>query len=280
MKIPSIFKRMLTGNSIKIISENLSNQQQSNIAGPDDERLTAMPRYQEVKIPFRNKNLKVPDPVSCYYAFKEIFGGEIYAFSSKTASPRIIDCGANVGLSVMYFKTLFPESEITAVEADPFIFSYLSHNLQEFCIKGVHLIPKAVSHRDQDVIFHSEGADGGRVDIPLQVEGRKSFAVKSISLDELINGKEVDFLKIDIEGAETDAVLGSTSLHLVRNFFVEYHSFSNTTQSLHCLLEKLSASGFRYYIKTEFTPKNPFKKIDSYLGMDLQLNISCIHTSG
>lgn len=276
MKLISIYNKLFVGNSIKIISAHASSQQHSDITGPEDDRLITMPRYQEVEIPFLGKKIKVPDPVSCFYAHKEIFGNGIYAFSSRNACPRIIDCGANVGLSVLYFKSLFPSAEITAVEADPTIHSYLSQNLERFHLGLVEIISKAVSHNHQDIIFYSEGADGGRMGIPVDMDRDKTFTVESITLDDLIKGQVVDFLKIDIEGAETDVILESKSLHLVKNLFVEYHSFSHLDQRLHQLLAKLSENGYRYYISTALSPKQPFIKVNNYLGMDLQLNISCV----
>ena len=247
-----------------------------NFSGPEDVRLISMPRYRDIVIPFRNRRLKAPDPISCYYAHQEIFEREIYDFSTVKLRPRIIDCGANIGLSVIFFKSRYPDAQITAVEADPSIFSYLSQNLEEFGYQEVELISKAVSHDRQDIVFYAEGADGGRTGIPVNIEGSGSLMVKCLTIDDLIAGREVDFLKIDIEGEETAAILASENLQLVNKLFVEYHSFSDKKQTLDELLEKLSCSGFRYYISTVYCPKNPFRNVETDLGMDLQLNISCI----
>ena len=40
--------------------------------------------------------------------FCEVFLGRPYYFRSHTSAPVIIDCGANIGVSVLYFKKLFP----------------------------------------------------------------------------------------------------------------------------------------------------------------------------
>ncbi len=245
------------------------------ISGPEDEQLISLPRYQGIEIPFKGKRLRVPDPVSCYYAYKEIFGVGIYEFATYKEKPRIIDCGANIGLSVIFFKTLHPMANIIAIEADPSIFDYLKKNLGELGCDDVSLIQKAVAATNGEVTFFTEGADAGRLGISINgVE--KSIKVQCTTIDELIMDQEVDFLKIDIEGAETDVILGSKNLHLVKNLFVEYHSFQSSHQRLHEILAKLSGSGFRYFINAPFCPKKPFNQIESYLGMDLQLNISCI----
>jgi hypothetical protein len=99
--------------------------------------------------------------------------------------------------------------------------------------------------------------------------------VVSCKLDHLL-AEPVDFLKIDIEGAEVDALLASTKLRNVKRIFVEYHSFCKQKQRLHELLQTLTDSGLRYYIKTIFSPYHAFLKQETHAGMDLQLNISCV----
>jgi FkbM family methyltransferase len=243
-------------------------------AQQDEHHLLMMPRYSKTTVVNEGTPLSVPDATSYYYARKEIFENEIYKFSAANKTPRIIDCGANIGLSVLYFKKIYPEARITAFEADPKIFSYLKRNVAASGHQDISLIQKAISNRNGEALFVSEGADAGRLimEFDTTLDG---IRIPCGTLDEVLDG-EVDFLKIDIEGAEADVILASNNLHQVKNLFVEYHSFSNRKQKLHDLLEKLAKEGFRYYITTVWCPKVPFLEVNDYLGMDLQLNISCI----
>jgi len=97
--------------------------------------------------------------------------------------------------------------------------------------------------------------------------------VRTISLDDLIGEDDVDFLKIDIEGAELDVISGSTKLNRVKKMFIEYHSFIDTPQQLSRLLAILEGNGFRYYIDKVYSPETPYLLITSNQGMDLQLRI-------
>ena len=99
--------------------------------------------------------------------------------------------------------------------------------------------------------------------------------VETLKLDDIINN-EVDFLKIDIEGAETDVLLSSKKLDQVNQMFIEYHSFHDSDQKLSQLLDILLKNQFRYYIQEIHCPAKPFQKIESFNGMDLQLNIFAI----
>ncbi len=82
-------------------------------------------RYTECSADVYNWKLKIPDSASFLSSFKEIFVDKIYAFPQAGKAPRILDLGANIGLSVLYFKSLFPDALIEAYEPDPQIFNFV-----------------------------------------------------------------------------------------------------------------------------------------------------------
>lgn len=242
--------------------------------GFDHQRLLSIPRYSETTVEFEGGTLIIPDSVSCFYAYQEIFEKEIYRFNSFSDTPNIVDCGANIGLSILYFKKLYPNANITAIEADARIFTYLCKNVALLEDNSLKLIQKAVSSNDGEMMFTHEGADAGRELMMGEYTGDFT-RVTSCRLDHLIQD-QVDFLKMDIEGAEVESLLASRLLSNVKNLFVEYHSFSQKKQRLHELLDKLTKEGFRYYISTVYSPKNAFLEQETRSGMDLQLNIFCV----
>jgi FkbM family methyltransferase len=234
------------------------------------EYLLTAPRYKEVTVKLLGHDFRVADPVSFYWSYREIFLQEIYRFESSKSSPLIIDCGANYGTSIVYFNKIFPSARIVAVEADPDIFKFLQSNIVMGELKNVKSLNRAVSVGTKPVKFYSEGADSGR--LHYLEGGRKTFEIEPVKLDDLIED-EVDFLKIDIEGAETQVLCSCEKLGHVSQLFVEYHSFKNSRQTLADLLYKLSQHDFRYYVHTEFCSPRPLTQEKLYLGMDLQLNI-------
>jgi hypothetical protein len=88
--------------------------------------------------------------------------------------------------------------------------------------------------------------------------------------------KKIDFLKIDIEGAETKVLIDiQEQLHFVEKIFVEYHSFNNQKQTLNEIINILTKAGFRLHINSPgLMSPSPFMKLNSYNDMDMQLNIS------
>ena len=103
-------------------------------------------------------------------------------------------------------------------------------------------------------------------------ESKGSHEIETLCLDDVIDD-EIDFLKMDIEGAETDTICGLKKINRIKEIFIEYHSFADKNQTLGKLLNFLKQSGFRYYIQTIFCSPRPLIEPELQLGMDLQLNI-------
>src|SRR6478672_5618518 len=57
------------------------------------------------------------NPSELMHGLNEIFIEEVYK-QSLPPNPYIIDCGANIGLSVIYLKQMFPDARIIAFEPD------------------------------------------------------------------------------------------------------------------------------------------------------------------
>jgi FkbM family methyltransferase len=235
------------------------------------EKYLSFPRYKEENVEFLNYKFKIPDCTSFVYQFGDIFVNEVYKFNNNADSPVIIDCGANIGMSCLYFAQNYPNAKIYAFEADNTIFQILSYNLSNNNIKNVKLFNTAVWINNEDIVFNSEGADAGSIVNDFKNKQR----VKAIRLKEFIEKEEeIDFLKLDVEGAETEIIIDCNEvLKKVKNLFIEYHSILDKPQSLHKILEVLTNSGFRYHMENNSNQSIPFIKRIIYNNMDLQINI-------
>ncbi len=237
------------------------------------ERLVHLPRYTRCTTDFFGPDMVLTDAPGFTSMYDEIFDREIYKFRSTTQSPLILDCGANIGVSVLYFKRLYPGSKVVAFEPDPLNFDALQSNVRSFGLDRVDLVNKAVWSSEPTLDFMTEGADAGRM-----VELDPSFAstrVGTVRLRDYLE-EQVEFLKLDIEGAETEVLLDCADrLHNVGNLFVEYHSFEARPQTLAELLTAIAGSGFRVYVRPNLNDLSacPLIERHSALGMDLQLNV-------
>jgi FkbM family methyltransferase len=121
----------------------------------------------------------------------ELFENEIYRFNSSNKTPLILDCGTNIGLSVIYFKRLHPDSRIIAFEPDPNIFNVLQGNVESF--KDVELINKAVWTSETTLEFMAEGSAGGRL-VSIE-QNAKKYQVSTVRLRDYLK-EPIDMLKI------------------------------------------------------------------------------------
>lgn len=237
------------------------------------------PRHREQVLRINNVKWKIPDVASFLAMYKEIVLKQIYLFSKKDNNGNgiIIDFGANVGVSLYYFSKKYPNFDIYAFEADPFIFEYLKYNVKQFDNGHIHLFNQAVSDKNGRMEFFSEKSDAGHLvlfDKDSTSDLSNIISVECIDANAFLSRfSSIDMLKIDIEGAERFVLPAiKTQLSLVDNLFFEYHSEANNSQCLVDLLEELKGV-FRIYINTGFCPKNPLYQIDSYYGFDSELNI-------
>lgn len=207
------------------------------------------------------------------HSVREIFIEEVYRFASTEKDPRIIDAGANIGLSVIYFKRIFPESTVIAYEPDPDIFALLKENVGH--LPGVELKNSAVWTEDTQLTFFSEGSLAGSTKLDLQHK-ESEITVRAERLKTLLSSDRTDFLKIDIEGAENDVIFDiEEELDRVENLFFEYHSQVGTKQMLGDLLNLVVRRGFRYVVSGAHGPTLPFVTMPDE-GFDVQLNVSCV----
>lgn len=208
--------------------------------------------------------------------YREIFEREIFRFDVDSAFPRMLDCGAHVGMASIYLGRRHPGARITAFEADPDIAAIARENLDSFGLRQVEVVAAAVSDQDGVVSFSATGDLAGRIGSESGLQLASRHEVPSVRLAKYLE-EPIEFLKMDIEGAEA-AVLESVAdrLHNVRRLFVEYHGFAGQEQRLAEFLTLLSDAGFRHYISTAYDfRRKPFLDRHDHCGMDVQLNVFC-----
>jgi len=229
------------------------------------------------KVRLQGKELIVPHALSFIWQYYEIYADEFYKFETNRKKPLIIDLGSNIGLSIIYFRENYPGAMIYAYEADPDIFNILEKNLQNRGIldDNLKLRNKAIWINDEGVYFNGNKADAGRIIGSKQGEKEEKIATERLkNLLDIVD--HVDFLKMDIEGAEVKVLEDSSgNLSKIDQMFIEYHSFHAEDQKLDTILSILSRSGFRYQIHSPFRYKRPFfkKTLQTTPEMDLQINI-------
>lgn len=185
--------------------------------------------------------------------FKDVFVSNEYFFESDNPNPVILDCGSNIGMSVLYFKFTHPGARITAFEPDPAAFSCLQKNIANNGLDSVQALEKAVTRRDGPIEFFDNPALPGSPIASTRADrgGPRRRIFDGVALSTYV-ASEIDMLKLDVEGAEIDVLenLAETgALSRIRQMAIEYHHhISPGDDRLAAALGILEAGGFRYQI--------------------------------
>jgi len=156
---------------------------------------------------------------------------DVARFLAGTASPRIIDAGANVGLTTLYLKAFNPNARIVAIEPEGGNFACLSRCVAENHLQNVTLLNKGLWTKDGDMAPDWSFFGGESWAFSLRdatPEDRDRIPV--VSLETILadaGWSTVDVLKVDIEGSEAelmgDARFLSTIQARVRLMCMEVH---------------------------------------------------------
>jgi len=197
--------------------------------------------------------------------YDEIFGRHIYDFNCTKQAPVIIDCGANIGLSSIYFRRKYPGAKITAIEAVPETFELLTSNLEMNAISNINLKNVAATDKVGQIDFFKD--KGGRAVLGSTVANVVSSGVEKVSvaaerLSDIIE-EPVDLLKIDVEGGEHEILKDlaqSGKIDMINCMAIEYHHHHTceTDNRMGKFLSLLEDNNFSYQIVT--VGKTPIKK--------------------
>jgi FkbM family methyltransferase len=203
-------------------------------------------------------NFKVAAP--CYFSIlsgmAEIFVKECYYFKSSKSDPFIVDCGSNIGMSVLYFKMLYPKARMLAFEPSSGCYAYLQKNI---ALNGfqdsVVAYNKALSNKKGFAALWdpSHGGGDGRASILVSASKNDETLVACDVLSAYITGP-VDLLKLDVEGAEhliIQDLVATNKLRLIKEIVFEYHHHMPTAQDdkLGAFLAALERNGFGYQVR-------------------------------
>lgn len=145
-------------------------------------------------------------PTGPHGSLMELIYRDIIASGKR---PLIVDCGANIGASVLWFTARYPEAQIVAIEPSPENFGLLAKNCAGL---DVDLRQAGIGSTDGIAwMKNPEGEAGCRVN-----EDHDGISIDIISLKTLLASEPASecspfLLKVDIEGAEKSLFAGSAS---------------------------------------------------------------------
>ncbi len=169
-------------------------------------------------ISLRNKTSDIPTFYQC------IFNKE-YDINVDFTPKVIVDLGANIGLTTVFFKNRYPNCKIICVEPEESNFNLLKENTKNY--KNIKLYKAGVWNKSTNLIIEDKGY--GHYGYTVKESNKKTEnSILSIGVNEIIkenNLEQIDILKIDIEGAEKELFEENYSSWLpkVKVIIIEFH---------------------------------------------------------
>jgi FkbM family methyltransferase len=184
----------------------------------------------------------------------EIFGNECYKVNIKKEKPYIIDAGAHIGLSVIYFKSIYPDAEILAFEPNPYTRKILKENIFINNLNNIEVLPYALDSSERERDFYIDmtpsqwqsTAGFNKNSWNGQYSNNTSVKVQTKKLSTYLD-RSADLLKMDIEGLETKVLTESKDLlKNVNHIIIEYHPIKK--KNFNIITNLLKDSGFKISI--------------------------------
>jgi FkbM family methyltransferase len=166
--------------------------------------------------------------------------------------PVIVDAGANIGLTAMWFARAFPEALVTAIEPDPRNLEVARRNLAGFT--NIELVDAAIGADPGIVRLVGEAGKGFSTRTVRESSGA-GVRVITIAEAKAMAGPQAELLivKADIEGFEADLFASNLDwLDEVEVVFVEVHDWMLPGQHTSRSLQKaMFAREFELLIRGE-----------------------------
>ena len=143
-----------------------------------------------------------------YPALNVLFGStgwQYFDFFSPRDKEVFVDCGCFNGQTSLDFInwTKGNFKKIYAFEADPYSINRCKEIIKDVNKEKILFVEKAVWHRKEMLKFDSR-YDGGA-----KINSNGDALIEADTIDNILNGERVTFIKMDIEGAENNALLGA-----------------------------------------------------------------------
>jgi len=203
----------------------------------------------KIKIPEILKEVYLRLKTSDFFVLNQIFVDKDYDFPINISPKLIIDAGANTGLASVFFASKFPEAQIMAIEPDSSNFEIMQKNISSF--KNIKAYKSGIWNKDTYLKVRNTKSEKWSF-IVEEVSEQEENSFLSLTINTLLQNsgfKEIDILKIDIEGSEKEVFTDNYEewLSKVNILIIELHDYLKEGCS-NAFYEAINKFNFTKYI--------------------------------
>lgn len=189
-----------------------------------------LPPFSEVKVqpPCCSTPVLLRTRSSDVATYHQIFIKTGYDVDLAVTPQTIIDAGANVGFTSVYFAQKYPQANILAIEPESANFKLMRKNTRPY--PTIVPVKAALWNTNAEIVIADPGVGTWGFRTHAQIEthhGAYAGKAPGVTVDRLItdyNLEFIDILKIDIEGAEKEVFENVTKwIHKIGVIMIELH---------------------------------------------------------
>lgn len=134
--------------------------------------------------------------------FNEVLLRRAYNIQTGFTPDTIIDAGANIGLTSIFYASKYPAAKIIAIEPAPHNFELLKQNTSQY--SNVSCIQAALWHEPTQLSLTDPGRGDNSLRVAAEHTTKDTLGITIQDICKKHNIEKIDILKIDIEGAEKE----------------------------------------------------------------------------
>lgn len=180
--------------------------------------------------------------------FNEVLLRKTYDIDLDFKPKTIIDAGANIGMTSAFYASKYPQAKIISVEPNDGNFSLLEENTKHY--EHISCLQAAIWHKKSTLQLIDIGRGDNSFIVNKDGDGQQVDAITISNIMSDYELKQIDLLKIDIEGAEKE-VFGSGHeqwLPKTKVVIVEIHDKVNSGASK-AVFEAFEPYNFTYIVR-------------------------------
>ncbi|MDX1378155.1 MAG: FkbM family methyltransferase [Anaerolineales bacterium] len=175
------------------------------------------------------------------------------------ADDVVVDIGGHIGGFALRAARLAHRGHVYTYEASRQNFELLEKNLQMNDVANLHIHNQVVSHKNGEMNFFTP-SDNGALGSLMQETDSPMETVQATTLTDIIaenNIEQINYLKMDAEGAEYDILVNCPpeTLARVKRIVMEYHEFEGDQRTHRDLVKILQSNGFHVAVEDGIFPQ-------------------------
>jgi FkbM family methyltransferase len=176
-----------------------------------------------------------------------------------SAGDIVVDMGAHIGAFAVRAARLAHRGQVYAYEASAKNYALLTENRQLNGLKNLHIENSAISDRCGELPLYTPAGNSILGSLLQETSSFKEM-VQSTTFSAIIAEhalEQVDFLKVDVEGAEFDILFDCSdeTFAKIRHLVIEYHDFEGGKRSHLDLVNLLNLHGFKVVVEKGIFPQ-------------------------